>query len=83
MSTEQPNLPPIATPPSGWLRWLPGLLMLKHYQRAWLPKDIIAGLVLTTMAAEATAIATARAVRAAQALTTADGLQLPCAADLA
>jgi len=40
-------------------------------------------LVLTTMAAEATAIATARAVRAAQALTTADGLQLPCAADLA
>ena len=49
MSTEQPNLPPIATPPSGWLRWLPGLLMLKHYQLAWLPKDIIAGLVLTTM----------------------------------
>ncbi len=49
MSTEQPNLPPITTPPSGWLRWLPGLLMLKHYQLAWLPKDIIAGLVLTTM----------------------------------
>src|SRR3990167_8159757 len=49
MSTEQPNLLPIATPPSGWLRWLPGLLMLKHYQLAWLPKDIIAGLVLTTM----------------------------------
>mgnify|MGYP002136694523 FL=1 len=40
-------------------------------------------LVLTTMAAEATAIATARAVRAAQALTTADALHLPCAADLA
>ena len=40
-------------------------------------------MVLATMAAEATAIATARAVRAAQALTTADGLHLPCAADLA
>ena len=40
-------------------------------------------LVLATMAAEATAIATARAVRAAQALTTSDGLHLPCCADLA
>lgn len=33
----------------GWLRWLPGVLMLRHYQAAWLPKDIAAGLVLTTM----------------------------------
>lgn len=33
----------------GWLRWLPGLVMLKEYQAAWLPKDIAAGLVLTTM----------------------------------
>ena len=40
---------PVNKPASGWLRWLPGLLMLKNYQRAWLPKDIIAGLVLTTM----------------------------------
>jgi L-aminopeptidase/D-esterase-like protein len=40
-------------------------------------------LVLATLAAEVTAIATARAVRAAQALTTGDGLHLPCAADLA
>jgi len=40
-------------------------------------------LVLATMAAEVTAIATARAVRAARALTTSDGLHLPCAADLA
>ena len=40
-------------------------------------------LVLATLAAEVTAIATARAVRAAQALTTSDGLHLPCFADLA
>jgi MFS superfamily sulfate permease-like transporter len=34
---------------AGWRRWLPGLEMLRGYQRAWLPKDIAAGLVLTTM----------------------------------
>ena len=39
-------------------------------------------MVLTTMAAEATAIATARAARAARAITTADGLYLPSAAEL-
>jgi high affinity sulfate transporter 1 len=35
--------------PSGWTRWLPGLVMLKKYDPAWLPHDIVAGLVLTTM----------------------------------
>jgi L-aminopeptidase/D-esterase-like protein len=39
-------------------------------------------MVLATMAAEATAIATARAARAARAITTADGLYLPSAAEL-
>jgi len=34
---------------SGWRRWLPGLETLRNYDRAWLPKDIAAGLVLTTM----------------------------------
>ncbi|CAB3650983.1 SulP family inorganic anion transporter [Achromobacter aegrifaciens] len=34
---------------AGWLRWLPGLAMLRSYQAAWLPKDVAAGLVLTTM----------------------------------
>ena len=34
---------------AGWLRWLPGLLMLKTYQLSWLPRDLAAGLVLTTM----------------------------------
>ncbi|NKJ50400.1 sodium-independent anion transporter [Burkholderia sp. SG-MS1] len=38
-----------ANRPQGWLRWLPGLVMLKGYQLSWLPKDVTAGLVLTTM----------------------------------
>mgnify|MGYP002719714481 FL=1 len=33
----------------GWLHWLPGLQTLRDYRLAWLPKDIAAGLVLTTM----------------------------------
>jgi high affinity sulfate transporter 1 len=33
----------------GWMRWVPGLVTLRHYQLAWLPHDVIAGLVLTTM----------------------------------
>ncbi|WP_018315157.1 SulP family inorganic anion transporter [Cupriavidus sp. UYPR2.512] len=33
----------------GWLRWLPGALMLKSYQPGWLPSDLAGGLVLTTM----------------------------------
>ncbi|MFZ0791701.1 MAG: SulP family inorganic anion transporter, partial [Chromatiaceae bacterium] len=31
------------------MRWLPGLQTLREYQVAWLPHDIVAGLVLTTM----------------------------------
>jgi high affinity sulfate transporter 1 len=34
---------------TGWMRWLPGLQMLKRYEAAWLPNDLMAGLVLTTM----------------------------------
>jgi high affinity sulfate transporter 1 len=30
-------------------RWMPGVLTLRHYRWAWLPHDIVAGLVLTTM----------------------------------
>jgi len=33
----------------GWLRWLPGLQTLRHYELGWLRHDIAAGLVLTTM----------------------------------
>ncbi|QSX76921.1 SulP family inorganic anion transporter [Agrilutibacter solisilvae] len=32
-----------------WTRWLPGLQVLRRYQAAWLPHDLVAGLVLTTM----------------------------------
>jgi high affinity sulfate transporter 1 len=35
--------------PSGWSRWLPGLRTLRSYRMEWLPHDIVAGLVLTTM----------------------------------
>ena len=54
------NTPPPAVEPgriargntaehAGWLRWLPGLQTLRRYKLAWLPNDIVAGLVLTTM----------------------------------
>ncbi|MCX5745400.1 MAG: SulP family inorganic anion transporter, partial [Proteobacteria bacterium] len=36
-------------PPTGVLRWLPGVWTILHYQRAWLVRDFIAGLVLTTV----------------------------------
>jgi high affinity sulfate transporter 1 len=32
-----------------WTRWLPGLEVLRRYEAAWLPRDVMAGLVLTTM----------------------------------
>lgn len=35
--------------PRGVFRWLPGLTMVRHYQRQWLLKDILAGLVLTAI----------------------------------
>jgi len=41
--------PALAQDQTGWLRWLPGLHALRHYQTAWLPRDIMAGLVLTTV----------------------------------
>jgi high affinity sulfate transporter 1 len=34
---------------AGWLRWLPGLRTLRRYEAAWLPHDLVAGLVLATM----------------------------------
>src|SRR5215467_196140 len=33
----------------GWMRWVPGLLTLRHYQATWLSHDLLAGLVLATM----------------------------------
>ena len=34
---------------ASWLRWLPGLRVMRSYQPAWLRHDVVAGLVLTTM----------------------------------
>jgi high affinity sulfate transporter 1 len=34
---------------SSWKRWLPGLQVLGRYEARWLPHDLTAGLVLTTM----------------------------------
>jgi high affinity sulfate transporter 1 len=33
----------------GWIRWLPGLVVLRQYRAGWLPSEIVAGLVLSTM----------------------------------
>jgi high affinity sulfate transporter 1 len=32
-----------------WGRWLPGLQIVSRYEASWLPHDLMAGLVLTTM----------------------------------
>jgi high affinity sulfate transporter 1 len=32
-----------------WTRWLPGIITLREYQRAWLAHDVVAGTVLATM----------------------------------
>lgn len=37
------------TAATDWLRWMPGLRTLLHYEGAWLPRDLAAGLVLATM----------------------------------
>src|SRR5580700_2617806 len=32
-----------------WMRWLPGLAILRQYQAGWFVHDFVAGLVLATM----------------------------------
>ena len=34
---------------SGCLRWIPGLQRIRHYEIAWLPHDLVAGLALTAV----------------------------------
>lgn len=41
------GIPP--APERGPLAWLPGLWVLRHYRRAWLGGDVVAGLVLTAI----------------------------------
>ena len=35
--------------PSGWRAYLPGVALITSYQRKWLPRDIVAGLVLSAL----------------------------------
>jgi high affinity sulfate transporter 1 len=53
-TTQSPEPGRIARPQrssdqAGWIRWLPGLQILKSYEASWLRHDIVAGLVLTAM----------------------------------
>ncbi|MEA2750584.1 MAG: hypothetical protein QOI41_4727 [Myxococcales bacterium] len=41
------GMPPL--PASGPASWFPGVWMLRHYRRAWLVRDVAAGLVLTAL----------------------------------
>ena len=41
--------PLLAKEQTGWMRWLPGLRVLRHYELAWLPHDMVAGLALTAV----------------------------------
>jgi len=41
------ELPP--APTQGFLSWFPGLWVLRHYRRSWLARDLIAGIVLTSL----------------------------------
>jgi len=48
--TEPGRLPrPSTSADTGWLRWLPGVRMIRNYQPAWLINDLAAGLVLTSI----------------------------------
>jgi len=44
-----PAADPRTTRSAGWQRWLPGLAAIRTYRADWLPRDLAAGLVLTTM----------------------------------
>jgi high affinity sulfate transporter 1 len=40
---------PAHPPGARWLRWVPGLNTLRHYEASWLRRDVLAGIVMTTM----------------------------------
>src|SRR6266508_2498759 len=44
-----PRPPRVENAISGLARWLPGLRTVREYQRAWLPNDLVAGVVLTAL----------------------------------
>ncbi len=39
----------LAKDQTGWLRWLPGLHAVRHYELSWLSHDVMAGLALTSV----------------------------------
>jgi high affinity sulfate transporter 1 len=47
--SKGPSRSPKESAARGWTRWLPGWRTLRSYERAWLPRDLLAGLVLTAM----------------------------------
>lgn len=47
--SSRPARPGLTAPPTGWMRWLPGLDTLRHYDMAWLRSDVLAGLALTAV----------------------------------
>ncbi len=62
MPLKHDSTPPRALPETGrvtrrqqssnqtaWLRWLPGLAVLRRYELTWLPHDALAGLALTAV----------------------------------
>jgi len=49
MASIMPTSASDNVPARGWVRWLPGLAILRSYEAAWLPRDLAAGLALTAM----------------------------------
>ncbi len=47
-TSGRPGLLPTATP-TGLASWLPGIAVARTYQRSWLAKDIVAGVVLSAL----------------------------------
>ena len=46
---RRPGHPAMQPNQTGWLRWFPGWITLRHYRSSWLRYDLVAGLVMTTM----------------------------------
>src|SRR4249920_1219552 len=49
MKSGRIERPQSAADQASWMRWLPGLHTLRHYEIAWLRHDVAAGLVLTSI----------------------------------
>ncbi|HSO51703.1 MAG TPA: SulP family inorganic anion transporter, partial [Actinomycetes bacterium] len=48
-TVQRPQGPAAGAPAADRLKWVPGLRTLLSYQPAWLPRDLVAGLVLTAL----------------------------------